>query len=166
MKPFLTNKGCLENNDIILLDGEEMITNDRILAKRFNEHYINIVERSSGLKPSKISFSAESRINNHFLKSIANQYKDHPSIVNIRKNALNNTHLGISSFSTEEVTPDKVNSIIKSLDANKAPGTYKIPMKLIILASDFLSKPISKALNNCITSCTFPENAKCHCCSD
>ena len=33
-------------------------------------------------------------------------------------------------------------------------------MKLIILASDFLSKPISKALNNCITPCTFPENAK------
>ena len=70
--PFLTNKGCLENNDIILLDGEEMITNDRILAKRFNEHYINIVEHSSGFKPSKMSFSAESRIN-HFQKSIANQ---------------------------------------------------------------------------------------------
>ena len=57
MKPFLTNKGCLENNDIILLDGEEMITNDRILAKRLNEHYIDIVERSSGFKPSKMSFS-------------------------------------------------------------------------------------------------------------
>ena len=152
MKPFLTNKGCLENNDIILLDGEEMITNDRILAKRFNEHYINIVERSSGFKPSKMSFSAESRINNHFLKSIANQYKDHPSIVNIRKNALNNTHLGISPFSTQEVTPDKVNSIIKSLDANKAPGTDKMPMKLIFLASGFLSKPIPKDLSNYITS--------------
>ena len=25
MKPFLRNKGCLENNEIILLDGEEMI---------------------------------------------------------------------------------------------------------------------------------------------
>ena len=35
MKPFLTNKGCLENNDIIVLDGEEMITNDKILAKCF-----------------------------------------------------------------------------------------------------------------------------------
>ena len=120
-----------------------MITNDRILAKRFNEHYINIVERSSAFKPSKMSFSVESRINNHFLKFIASQYKDHPSIVNIRKNALNNTHLGISSFSTEEVTPVKVNSIIKSLDENKAPGTDKMPMKLIILVSDFLSKPIS-----------------------
>ena len=143
VKSFLTNKVCLENNDIILLDGEEMIANNRILAKRFNEHYINIVERSSAFKPSKMSFSVESRINNHFLKFITSQYKDHPSIVNIRKNALNNTHLGISSFSTEEVTPVKVNSIIKSLDENKAPGTDKMPMKLIILVSDFLSKPIS-----------------------
>ena len=120
-----------------------------------------IVERSSSFKPSKMSFSAESRINNHFKKSIANRYKDHPSIVNIRKNALNNTHMDISSFSTDEVTPDKVNSIIKSLDANKAPGTAdKIPMRLIILASDFLSKPVSKAFINCTTSCTFPEYTK------
>ena len=35
-----------------------------------------------------------------------------------------------------------------------------MPIKLIILASDFLSKPITKASNNCIISCTFPENAK------
>ena len=65
-----------------------------------------------------------------------------------------------SSFSTDEITPNKVNSTTKSLDTNKASGTDKIPMKLIILAFDFLSKTISKALNNCITSFTFPENAK------
>ena len=111
MKLFLANKGCLENNDIILLGREEIITNYRILAKRFNEHYINIVDRSSGFKPSKMSFSAESRTN-HFL------IKDHPSIVNIRKSALNNTHMDISSFSTDVVTLDKVNSITKSLDVN------------------------------------------------
>ena len=51
-----------------------------------------------------------------------------------------------SSFSTDEVTPDKVNSIIKFLDANKASGTDKIPIKLVILASDFISNLISKAL--------------------
>ena len=82
---------------------------------------------------------------NHFLKSIANQYKDHPSIVNIRKNALNNTHMDILSISTDEVTPDKVNSITKPLDGNKAPGADKVPKKLIILESDFLSKPIGKS---------------------
>ena len=89
-----------------------------------------------------MSFSVESR-NNHFLRFITNQYKDHPSIVNIRQNALYNTQTDISYFSTDEITPDKLKPKIKSLDANKAPGTSKIPMKLIILASDFLSKPIS-----------------------
>ena len=71
LKSFLTNKGCLENNDIILVDGEEVITNDRTLAKYLNEHYINSVKRSSGFKPSKMSFSVESRIN-HFQKSMVN----------------------------------------------------------------------------------------------
>ena len=85
-----------------------------------------------------MSFS-ESR-NNYFLRSIANQYKDHPSIVNIGQNVLNNTHMDTSSFPTNEVTPDKLNSIIKSLDANK------VPMKLIILTPDFLSKPFQKLL--------------------
>ena len=54
----------------------KMITNDKTLAQLSDEHYINIVERSSGFKPSKISFSPESRINNHFLNSVANEYKD------------------------------------------------------------------------------------------
>ena len=56
MKPFLTYKGCLENNDIVFVDTEEMITNDEILAKRFNEHYLNIVEHSSGLSLLKCHF--------------------------------------------------------------------------------------------------------------
>ena len=45
------------------------------------------------------------------------------SIVNLTKNASNNTYMHILSFCTDEVTPDKVNSITKFLDANKAPGT-------------------------------------------
>ena len=101
-------------------------------------------------------FSVESR-NNYFLRSIANHFRDHPSTVNIRQNALNNTHVDISSFSTDGVTSDKENSIIKSLDSSM---DKIIQIKLMILASDLLSKPISKALNNCVTSRTFPEDAK------
>ena len=71
MKSFLINEGCLENNDIILLDGEEINNNDRVLAKRFNEDYINIFERSSSFKCSKMSFSVDSK-NNNFLRSIVN----------------------------------------------------------------------------------------------
>ena len=55
IKPFLTNKGFLENKDITLIEGNKIITSERKLAKSFNEHYINIVEKSSGIKPRDIS---------------------------------------------------------------------------------------------------------------
>ena len=38
----------------MLINDDEMVTDDKTLAKIFNEHYINIVERSSGLKPEKV----------------------------------------------------------------------------------------------------------------
>ena len=57
IKPFLTNKGFLENSDIMLINDEGMVTDDTTLAKTFNEHYINIVERSSVLKPGKMKFN-------------------------------------------------------------------------------------------------------------
>ena len=62
MKPFLTNKGCLDNSDIMLRGDDEMITDDKLLAKLFNEHYINIIERSSGLKPEKLSVTMKTLI--------------------------------------------------------------------------------------------------------
>ena len=40
MKFFRINKGRFENSDVVLIDDEEMITSDRISAKRFNEHYM------------------------------------------------------------------------------------------------------------------------------
>ena len=48
MKPFLTNKGGLSRNDILLVKDDKIITEDRELAETFNVHYINIVEKSSG----------------------------------------------------------------------------------------------------------------------
>ena len=56
IKPFLTNKGCLEKSDIMLRDDEKMITDEKKLVQLFNDHYINIVERSCGFKPEKVEF--------------------------------------------------------------------------------------------------------------
>ena len=56
IRPFLTNKVCLENSDIMLINDDDMITDDKTLAKTFNEHYINTVERPSGLQPEKMKF--------------------------------------------------------------------------------------------------------------
>ena len=47
IKPFLINAGHLNHQDIMIFDGKEIITNEIELDEAFNNHYINIVEKSS-----------------------------------------------------------------------------------------------------------------------
>ena len=55
IKPFLTNKGLLPGNELTLIENDEVITEEKILAEKFNNHYTNIVERSCGVKPTKLN---------------------------------------------------------------------------------------------------------------
>ena len=48
IKTFLKNKGHFNHKDIITFDGKKIITNETQLAEVFNNHYINIAEKSSG----------------------------------------------------------------------------------------------------------------------
>ena len=84
MKPFLTNKGCLDNCDIMLRGDNKMITDDKCLAKLFNENYINIVERSSGSKPEKIVCYNEDFDKRIVLHNIIKKIENHSSIIKIK----------------------------------------------------------------------------------
>ena len=50
--------------------------------------------------------------------------------------------------------------MLKSLNLKKAAGTDRLPIKLVKLASEVLSKPLCISMNNSITSFTFPDMAK------
>ena len=50
--------------------------------------------------------------------------------------------------------------MLKSLNSKKATGTDRLPIKLVKLAPEVLSKPLSITMNNSITSSTFPDRAK------
>ena len=47
-----------------------MITDDKTLAKTFNEHYINTAEWSSGLKPEKMEFENSLNTSRNILHTI------------------------------------------------------------------------------------------------
>ena len=51
VKPFLTNNVCVSNDFIDIENESKLICNEEKLVQLFNEHYINIVEKSSGKKP-------------------------------------------------------------------------------------------------------------------
>ena len=52
IKPFLTDKGHVNREEIILKSDNETVTDNSVLAEMLNSHYINIVEKTSGKKPS------------------------------------------------------------------------------------------------------------------
>ena len=144
----------------MLREDEKIITDEKKLVQLFNDHYINIVERSCGFKPEKVEFDIGSSNKNEVLSSILDKYRNHPSIVKILKNKnLQSSSISIPSSSWgSKITTEEINTILKSLNSKKAPGIDKIPTKLVNLASDFLAEPLPIAINNSIS--TFPNNAK------
>ena len=52
VKPFITNKNTLTSNTIMLNHSGSIITEEEKIANTFNNHYINIVEKSTGIKPN------------------------------------------------------------------------------------------------------------------
>ena len=90
-----------------------MITDDKRLAKLFNEHYINIVERPSGLKPEKIICHNEGfdkRIVLHNIK----KYENRSSIIKIKISMSVKSHLNSNNTltSARQVTFNEVNLTI------------------------------------------------------
>ena len=80
MKPFFTNKGHFNLQDIMIFDGKKIKTNETDLNEVFSNNYSNIVRRSSGKKPRHVV-----RDNNIEKKRIATQvikkyFENHPSI--------------------------------------------------------------------------------------
>ena len=126
-----------------------MITDNKTLAKTFNEHYINTAEWSSGLKPEKMEFENSLNTSRNILHSILTATRI--------KSAVSSKSCSVRDFSRNFlVTLDKVKGkMLKSLNLKKAAGANRLPIKSVKLASEVLSKPLSIAMNNSITSSIF-----------
>ena len=96
----------------------------------------------------------------NILNGIINRYKKHPSIVKIKSEVSSKSSSDSDFFRNILVTSDEVEKMLNYLNSNKAAGTDKLPIKLVKLAPEVLSKPLSIAINNSITSSIFLDRAK------
>ena len=78
VRPFLSNKGTHDNHDIILDNNGELIKDNREVSENLNDLYINIVEQTTGIKPSQDLFLKTDSIDEQ-LDIIIEKYKAHPS---------------------------------------------------------------------------------------
>ena len=75
IKPFMTNKGMIASNNITLIEGKNVITDEYKISQTYNKHYINIVEKSCGKKPNKIGTTLGSLNDSDVLTGLLNHTK-------------------------------------------------------------------------------------------
>ena len=75
VKLFLSNKGGLSGSNITLVKGEKMITVDAELTEVFNNHCMNIVQKSSGKKPTIVTENYVIKDDREAVKKILAKHK-------------------------------------------------------------------------------------------
>ena len=156
VKPFLTNKGFFTSEDISIRDKGKIVTDKSELTEIFNTHYINIVEKSSGMSPSAIGNPNNPLEDSKTVKTIIEKYKNHPSIVNIN----NQMHSNKETFDFQIPKVEDINRIIKGINPKKATGPDKIPPKIVKLSANVVDSHFTNIIINDIKRDCFSDDGK------
>ena len=133
---------------------DELVRDEKILTEIFNEHYINIVEISSGSKPSSLRDSTNPLLPTTVGK-IIDTHGDHPSVIAIKSSVTQN-----SKFNLPHATTQNINKIINSLSSDMAAGPDGIPVKFIKLSANVIDSHLANIINKDIDLNCDLENAK------
>ena len=83
--------------------------------EKFNKHYINIVEKTSGIAPKDLRNPLDPKLDQKTIREIIENYRNHRSIIKIKE-----IFKGKSIFDFPEAIAEDINKTIKSLNPNKA----------------------------------------------
>ena len=172
VKPFISSKGTLSDDNIIIeaqedstvnikggyqisLQAKDEIRDEKILVEMFNNHYINIVEKSSGSAPKSIGDSSNPNNDKSTVLNIISAYKNHPSIIKIKECSINSI-----PFDFPKPTVEDISLIIKSLNPKKATGPDGIPIKVLRYASNAIDSHLCNIIGNDIDKNKYSEEPK------
>ena len=85
IRPFLVNKGLLNSNENMLRKEKKIITDTKEIVQVLNNHYINIVKRSCGEKPTSVAKQSLLTDDIKIVDHIVCHYEDHPSVRHIKR---------------------------------------------------------------------------------
>ena len=134
---------------------DELVSDEKVLTEIFNEHYINIVEKSSGTKPSSLGDSTNRLLGETTVGKIIDTYRDHPSIITIKSSVTQN-----SKFNIRHATTQEIKKIINSLSSGKAIGLAGIPVKFIKMSANVTDSHLANIINKDLDLNCYSENAK------
>ena len=112
VKPFLTSKGFLHNDNISIDINGNIVGNEQKLTKEFYSCYTSIAKTTSGKPPMKLENNLDYINDSLITKQIIEKYKNHPSI-----NAVQDTFLMKKEFKIEEANVGQVNKILRNINS-------------------------------------------------
>ena len=148
----------------MLTEKDKIVTEEKELERIFNDHYINIVDRSYGTKPTNVEKEQEIEDNKKAVEVICKSFANHESVKAIKENNITE-NLTAGNSHLLKVSACDVEQHLRNIDGKKCTGIDKIPPKLIKLSAKVLSQPLAIAINNSFNKGIFPDNAKISCVS-
>ena len=152
IKPFFSDKQKDFQKDFILIDNDEIISNDKLVAEKMNNYFMDVID-SLDIEPFiKID---EGESNSNSIEDIIDMYSNHPSILKIKE------HITINEkFSFKETTKNEIQDNIKLLNTKKITVDGDIPSKMLILTNEISSEIITNIYNESKEIQRFPYSLK------
>ena len=152
IKPLFSEKH-FSSNKIILLDGDEIISNDADVARKFNSFFSNVVNNLN-IEGFHTDYCFDPEVDD--ISNIIEKFKAHPSIVKIKENVKVDV-----KFIFSKVSESVINKKITSLDRRK-PSTYNnIPTRVLVENADIISPFLTDIYNDSVSTSKFPARLKC-----
>ena len=134
MKPMFSRSGNGQMK-ITLIENGEVVSDDQINAESFNDFFIDAV---SSLAIEENKALLDDAYDSDPVKKSIKKFKNHPSIIDIKKNVS-----VISKFSFSEVNATEMISEINNLNAKKSGTFMNIPVKRLKEVVDIVAQPLT-----------------------
>ena len=152
VKPMLSKK-IKSNERIDLIENDEIIKTEKGIANVLNAFFSNIVQNLD-IQQYNVDDPICENINDPLLKAIV-RYRNHPSIVAIKKFCNSKSH-----FSFKNVQKEQILKELNNLNINKSTQNTDIPTKTTKENSDMFGDFIFSNLNCCINTSSYPSLLK------
>ena len=154
MKPLFGDKGGARDN-IVLVEGEKIICEDKEVAQTFNDFFDNAV-KSLGITENEMLVNKTGRDQGKVIDALK-RYESHPSVLKIREKV----GLVDTTFSFSLCTISDIESEIKALNPKKGKPHMSIPPKQLKDVKDIVSEALLEIWNKeIIGNKKFPSKLK------
>ena len=99
----------------------------------FNNHYINIVEKTAGITLESLEDSSLSENDEETVNKILKHSENHPNVSKIKCNQNETLNFDFPTAKVEDIK-----MIVKSLNPRKATGPDGIPIKILKIARNVI----------------------------